>query len=796
MTATGASTGQPADQRLEVGHVLFMDVVGYSKINIEEQKQTIESLQELVRSTNEFQQASAEGRVRPLPTGDGMALVFFVDPEAPLRCAVEVSRALKQNPAIRLRMGIHAGPVYRVGDINANMNVAGGGVNIAQRVMDCGDAGHILTSEETARFFAQVGSWGKSLHDVGNTRVKHGVRLHLFSLYVSEVGNPHLPAKLRRERVRKTTVIGGLLFATAVVSAVFLVSVLHRQGTSKQHVLYHQLTSNDSKLLLNTAVISPNGSFLAYEDARGLFVLDIKSGERNALPVPKEQDFTFSSQNWYLAWSPDSTRVYASGPSNKEPGESIWVFPLVGAVSKRVLDDAELPQIASDGSIAYLEARSYQQIWIKRKEGDKRLLMAAPAESWFTGIAWAPHGDRIAYIQQGPNDNDVLGIVDTSTGSAHEIVTGKKLRSGAQGYDSGLCWSPDGRIIFVAANPPGTTEGSNLWAVPIDLSNGNEAGEPQQITDEVASFQSDLSITADGKVLSFFRYKQKVHVLLAYLPVTGTGSARTDEFVSGESNNWAGHWTADSKDLLITSDRIGDTTNIFKQGLTETNPTPVHPADEIQNGAVVFSKNGALFYWSWPKNPGEKSENRTLNRLNPDGSVSRLNIKSEAEVACALKAPICVLRTGPRHGGNFLLFDPNNFQTTNLPVSRRDVGEIADWDVSPDGKTIAMVHSDQTKGITTLLAVADGSVTDLTVRNWSGFDSVAWSADGTSLYITSNVARKSAVLRVELTGSATVLWQTDIEALDGAVAPSPDGKYAAFSATKTAESNAWYIERF
>jgi len=179
MTATGASTGQPlSDQKLEVGHVLFMDIVGYSILNIEEQKRIVEALQEVVRGTDEFQHASAEGRVRPLPTGDRMALVFFVDPEAPLRCAVEISRALRLIPAIRLRMGIHAGPVYKVGDINTNLNVAGGGVNIAQRVMDCGDAGHILVSEETAHFFAQVGNWAKSLHDVGNTRVKHGVRLH------------------------------------------------------------------------------------------------------------------------------------------------------------------------------------------------------------------------------------------------------------------------------------------------------------------------------------------------------------------------------------------------------------------------------------------------------------------------------------------------------------------------------------------------------------------------------------------------------------------------------------------
>jgi len=146
-------------QTLEVAHVLFMDLVGYSRLPMEEQHRLTGQLKELVRSTTEFRRAEASGELISLPSGDGMALVFFRDPEAPVRCALEIARAGSRDPAMSLRMGLHSGPVYRVEDINTNWNVAGGGVNIAQRVMDCGDAGHILLSSAIVELLGQVRKW-------------------------------------------------------------------------------------------------------------------------------------------------------------------------------------------------------------------------------------------------------------------------------------------------------------------------------------------------------------------------------------------------------------------------------------------------------------------------------------------------------------------------------------------------------------------------------------------------------------------------------------------------------------
>jgi DNA-binding SARP family transcriptional activator len=197
LTDIEGSTRPIRSLQLEIAHVLFVDLVEYSRLPMVEQTRQLAQLQRRLRETAEFCRAEASGELICLPTGDGMALVFFRDPVAPVQCAMELARLLASLPEMRLRMGIHTGPVYRVDDINANKNVSGGGINIAERVMDCGDAGHILLSSTAAELLQQLGDWSPSLHDLGDCDVKHGLRLHLFSLHTQELGNPVLPAKLR-----------------------------------------------------------------------------------------------------------------------------------------------------------------------------------------------------------------------------------------------------------------------------------------------------------------------------------------------------------------------------------------------------------------------------------------------------------------------------------------------------------------------------------------------------------------------------------------------------------------------
>jgi TolB-like protein/class 3 adenylate cyclase/Tfp pilus assembly protein PilF len=186
---------------LEIAHVLFTDIVGYSKLPIHQQRTVVERLNEIVQGTDEYQAAESAGRLITIPTGDGITLVFYHSPEAPVECALEISRALKKYPELQLRMGIHSGPVSGVIDATGKANVAGAGINMAQRVMDCGDAGHILLSKHVAEDIEEYPHWQPHLHELGECEVKHGVRVSVVNLYTEELGNPAVPEKLKAARV-------------------------------------------------------------------------------------------------------------------------------------------------------------------------------------------------------------------------------------------------------------------------------------------------------------------------------------------------------------------------------------------------------------------------------------------------------------------------------------------------------------------------------------------------------------------------------------------------------------------
>src|SRR5213082_3340216 len=191
---------------LEIAYVLFIDIVGYSKLVTAEQRRSLELLNRIVREAEHFRTAEANERLITVPTGDGMALVFYNTPEAPVECALEIGCAAREHPELELRMGMHSGPVSGVVDVSGRSNIAGAGINIAQRVMDCGDAGHILVSKHMAEDLEQYGHWKRHLHDLGECEVKHGVRVSVVNLYTEDHGNPEVPQKFVQARHKATAV--------------------------------------------------------------------------------------------------------------------------------------------------------------------------------------------------------------------------------------------------------------------------------------------------------------------------------------------------------------------------------------------------------------------------------------------------------------------------------------------------------------------------------------------------------------------------------------------------------------
>lgn len=218
-----------SDIKFEIGHVLFIDIVGYSKLLITEQSEQLDVLKKIVRGTEQFRLAEAERRLLRLPTGDGGALVFRTNPEAPLLCASEISKEVTKHPGLQVRMGIHSGPVNEITDLNEQANIAGAGINLAQRVMDCGDAGHILLSKHVADDLGQYPRWRSFLHELGECEVKHGVRVDVINFYGDGIGNPQVPGrfqvlKKRRAQARWAAIAAALLLLVGVIAASVFVS--------------------------------------------------------------------------------------------------------------------------------------------------------------------------------------------------------------------------------------------------------------------------------------------------------------------------------------------------------------------------------------------------------------------------------------------------------------------------------------------------------------------------------------------------------------------------------------------
>jgi TolB-like protein/Tfp pilus assembly protein PilF len=255
---------QKTQLRLEIAHVLFMDIVGYSKLLIDEQSEALQELNQIVRNTEAARAAEAAGQLIILPTGDGMALVFTGSVEEPVECALQISQRLRAQPSLPVRMGIHSGPVHHVADVNQRDNIAGAGINIAQRVMDCGDAGHILVSRRVADDLAQYRRWQPYLHELGDFEVKHGVVVSIVNLYADVVGNPSPPERLKHgkrlrapasssERAKRSPlliallIIGFMLFTIAVLGIIFAPAILKQINAPKPKAATSQEGAATSK---------------------------------------------------------------------------------------------------------------------------------------------------------------------------------------------------------------------------------------------------------------------------------------------------------------------------------------------------------------------------------------------------------------------------------------------------------------------------------------------------------------------------------------------------------------------
>jgi hypothetical protein len=271
-----------------------------------------------------------------------------------------------------------------------------------------------------------------------------------------------------------------------------------------------------------------------------------------------------------------------------------------------------------------------------------------------------------------------------------------------------------------------------------------------------------------------------------------------EEFISEESNNWANSWTPDSKFLLFTSDRKRGVRDIFRQAAVNGKPEALAASGDAQSYAVALSSRTSYLYWSWPKDQGDYPERKTLKQLAVAGGPPVSVLDSQAGrsgFGCALAAPVCLISKELKDGLDFSQLDIQAQSEKLVAQLKLAVADGYDWDLSPDGRSLAVVHSDLLDNVVRFVTLADGTIHQVPVPGWSQFDYVAWAADGSGLYLSANLPKKSALLRLDLKGKPDVLWQSDSKCADLPV-PSPDGKHIAFTVGSVGESNAWLVEQF
>ena len=419
------------DLQLEIAHLLLIDVVGYSKLLVNEQIELLQELKQLVRGTECFRKAEARGELIRVPTGDGMALVFFHSPEEPVRCALEISKVLQDHPGIRLRMGIHSGPVGRVTDVNEKTNIAGSGINVAQRVLDCGNAGHILLSAHVAEDLAEYRHWQPHLHDLGECEVKYGLHLHLFNLYKNGIGNPHLPEKLKRGKRWKqaavpvrpisapawpTSVLLIAIFGSAAALAVSFLTFFHRASPTAS-------VSPKATAMATTAASFPEKSIavlpfenLSEEKANAYFADGIR--EEILTRLAKIADLKVISRT--------STQQYQSKPGNlAEIAKQLGVANILEGRVQKVANQVRV-------NVQLINAQSDSHLWAETY--DRKLTDIFDVESEIAkGIAESLRAKLTG------NEEQALAVKPTNNPEAYDAYLGG-LAFEARYYSS---YSPD-----------------------------------------------------------------------------------------------------------------------------------------------------------------------------------------------------------------------------------------------------------------------------------------------------------------------------------------------------------------
>jgi class 3 adenylate cyclase len=687
-----------AQSKLEMAHVLFMDIVSYSRLPMDGQEHVRARLQQQVRKSAEFTRAFESGNLILLPAGDGMALVFFGDPEAPVRCAVEIARHVRGDPdEVQLRMGIHSGPVYRVADINANAAVAGGGVNTAQRVMDCGDAGHILLSRSVAEILAQLSHWNAAVRDLGDVEVKHGVPLRIFNLYTSDVGNPELPSRMRARRARSLRAEVSHEEKSADDSRGRDAEGAQAKGShrrsarsQKDDVRLRRLTFGRGTVF--AARLAPDGQTVLYSAAW--------NGEPVGLYVTRPghpESHSFSSDDLLNA---NILAVSARGELAVSLQVRIVGFvrtgvlarlPLVGGAPRTLLEDVQCADWTAEDTLVVVR-RTGTSSRLEWPIGN--LVYEAP---FISGMRLSHDGTSVALVRH-----------ESALDDAGEIVLvqsdGPKVLSTGWASVQGVGWSPDSSEVWFTASERGAEH--PLWAVDLQ----GRARSLLRLPGRVALFD----VSRDGHLLLS-------HDRLTPGIVAEVGAEARQHDLTWLDGSRARDLSSDGKFVLFdeTGEGGGEKYSVYVR------PVSRAPAKRLSDGlALALSGDGQYAITASrfrepplllvPTGPGAAAE---LDAGNITKYLSAAWAGSNRVVVCGAGA-----------NGRWRLFI-QAIDGTPTPISDEGVkGPVA---VTPDGRAVVGLDEERRAWLCSF----DGSKQQVLPGILPTDMPIQWSPDGNSLYL-------------------------------------------------------------
>jgi Tol biopolymer transport system component len=578
-----------------------------------------------------------------------------------------------------------------------------------------------------------------------------------------------------------------------------------------------QLTANPPEDSVNCAAISPDGRYVAYVDESGLFVRSVHSGDTRPIALPV--DFPVQEID-KIRWHPNAEKLLVTRTTFPKNTISIWILPVVGEASpKKLREGAWSPAISPDGmamvfascNVSSGNVSRSNEIWVAGNNGENpRELLSAEGDVGIYNPVWSPDGRWIAYIRgkfRGPSPEGASLEIQPATGGgpAKPIVLASSLPpSSAIGCEGDcLCWLPDWTLVFSVKDISRTSSGeaikNSLWKTRVDPKNGSPSQKPQWFA-QLADFSpSNLSTTADGKILAFVKRRSNQDVYIGELDSTSDEILTPRRLTLDTHNSDPEAWTQDNRSFLFVSDRNGRR-ELFKQGPNDSVPERIVSSAAGEIGTAQWSPDGSwLLYWEYERTEGEVPPSWARLMRQPSGGgppetvleLPQVEIADSTRLSCSNKVGNpCALSA--REEGNivFYAFDPVRGRGQPLGKILLDKDSYSRWAISPDGSQLAVID-DRHKDRIELLALSDKIWHEIHVEpGWGPFQTLTWTADGKGFFLNT----WSSLVHISKSGKVKVVLNSQRQYMNRP-RPSPDGKYLAFGAT-TVDSNVWLLENF